>query len=52
MGYPESVARKCIWQLLKTGDPRIGTLRRFADTAGIPLEELVAGPKRAGKAKK
>jgi hypothetical protein len=24
----------------------------FADAAGIPIEELVAGPKRAGKAKK
>jgi hypothetical protein len=27
-------------------------LRKLADAAGIPIEELVAGPKRAGKAKK
>jgi transcriptional regulator with XRE-family HTH domain len=52
MGYPETVARKAVWQLLRTGDPRIGTLRKFAEAAGIPIEELVAGPKRAGKAKK
>jgi hypothetical protein len=28
------------------------TLRKFAETAGIPIEELVAGPKKTGKAKK
>lgn len=52
MGYPESVARQSVWQFLKTSDPRIGTLRKFAEAAGIPIEELVAGPKKAGKAKK
>jgi hypothetical protein len=38
--------------LLRDGDPRTGMLRKFSDAAGIPIEELVAGPKRAGKAKK
>lgn len=52
MGYPESVARKAVWQLLRTADPRIGTLRKFADAAGIPLEELVAGAKPTKRAKK
>jgi hypothetical protein len=52
MGYPETVARQSVWQLLRTGDPRIGTLRKFDEAAGIPIEELVAGPKRAGKAKR
>jgi hypothetical protein len=36
---------------LKTADPRIGMLRKFADAAGVPLEELVAPakPKRGKK---
>jgi hypothetical protein len=29
-----------------------GTLSKFAEAAGIPIEELVAGPKKAVKAKK
>ena len=29
-----------------------GTQRRFADAAGIPIEELVTGPKKTGNAKK
>jgi transcriptional regulator with XRE-family HTH domain len=46
MGYTEQVARKAVWQFLRSGDPRIRTLRKFADAAGIPIEELVAGAKK------
>jgi hypothetical protein len=27
----------------------LGTLRKFAEAAGIPIEELVGEPKRKGK---
>jgi transcriptional regulator with XRE-family HTH domain len=51
VGYPESVARKAVWQLLRASDPRIGTMRKVADAAGISIEELVgpAKPKRGKK---
>jgi hypothetical protein len=52
MGYPETIARQSIWQLLRTGDPGIGRLRKFAEAAGIPIEELVAGPKKSAKPRK
>lgn len=42
MGFPESQARKAIWQFLRSKDPRIGTLRKFADATGISISELVA----------
>jgi transcriptional regulator with XRE-family HTH domain len=41
MGYAEDVARKAVWQFLRSKDPRIGMLRRFAAASGIPIEELV-----------
>jgi hypothetical protein len=34
------------------GDTQGLPIERRDDAAGIPIEELVAGPKRAGKAKK
>ena len=46
MGYPEESARKSIWQFLKSADPRISMLRRFAKALGITLEELLAERKR------
>jgi hypothetical protein len=45
------VARKAVWQFLRSKDARIGMLRRFAAAADVPLEELVMGPK-AGRRKK
>jgi transcriptional regulator with XRE-family HTH domain len=45
MGYPEESARKSVWQFLKTSDPRISMLRRFAEAIGLPIEELVAEKK-------
>jgi transcriptional regulator with XRE-family HTH domain len=41
MGYPAESARQSAWQFMKSGDPRISMLRRFADAAGMPVEELV-----------
>ena len=47
MGYPEKTARMSAWQFMKTSDPRISMLRRFAKALGISIEELV-GEKRKG----
>ena len=41
MGYPEETARQSAWQFMKTGDPRISMLRRFAEAMGITVVELV-----------
>jgi transcriptional regulator with XRE-family HTH domain len=51
MGYPAETGRQAVWQFLRSGDPRIGTLRRFADATGTSFGELVAAPKKA-RAKK
>ena len=45
------MARKAVWQFLKSKDPRIGMLRRFAAAADMPIEELVNGPKTAKRKK-
>ena len=39
MGYPEESARKSVWQFLKTADPRLSMLRRFAKALGVPVED-------------
>lgn len=41
MGYDAATARNSVWQFLKSKDPRISMLRKFADAAGIPIEELI-----------
>lgn len=41
MGYSESVARKAAWQFMKTKDPRIGMLRRFAGAMDLDVKDLV-----------
>ena len=46
MGYPEETARQSAWQFLKTGDPHISMLRRFAKAMGMPVTELIAEGKR------
>jgi hypothetical protein len=45
MGYPKDTARQSAWQFMKTGDPRISMLRRFAKAMEISIEELVADKK-------
>ena len=42
MGYPEESARKSAWQFMKTEDPRLSMLRRFAKAVGVSIVELVA----------
>lgn len=46
MGYDPSIARKSVWQFMKTNDPRLSMLRRFAKAVGVSIEELVGEKKR------
>ena len=46
MGYAPALAKQSVWQLMRSGDPRIGTLRRFADAVGIPVEQLLVSRKK------
>jgi len=41
MGYSEAVARKAAWQFMRTHDPRIGMLRRFAKSMGMAVKDLL-----------
>jgi transcriptional regulator with XRE-family HTH domain len=41
MGYPAESARKSVSQFLKSHDPRVGMVRRFADALGVPLSRLM-----------
>jgi transcriptional regulator with XRE-family HTH domain len=45
MGYPSEMARQSVFQFLKSLDPRISTLRRFAKAMGVPLSDLIAEKK-------
>jgi transcriptional regulator with XRE-family HTH domain len=52
MGYSEEIARKAVWQFLKSKDPRIGMLRKFSVAANIPMDELVSETKTGKRTKK
>lgn len=41
MGYPPTSARQGVSQFLRGGDPRIGTLRKFARAIGVSLTRLL-----------
>jgi hypothetical protein len=41
MGYPADTARKSAWQFMKTTDPRLSMLERFAKAMGVDVKELV-----------
>ncbi len=42
MGFTGETARKAAWQFLnKTNDPRLSTLRRFAEAIGIDVRDLL-----------
>lgn len=41
MGYPEESARKSAWQFMRTKDPRISMLRKFAKAMGIKVTTLL-----------
>jgi pyrroloquinoline quinone (PQQ) biosynthesis protein C len=45
MGCTPETVRQAVWQFLKTSDPHISLLRRFADAVGITIEELVGKKK-------
>ena len=41
MGYTGDSARKSVNQFLKSRDPQISMLRRFADAVGVALSTIV-----------
>lgn len=41
MGFSRSSARQAVSQFLRSGDPRISSLRRFAKAMGISLQTLL-----------
>jgi transcriptional regulator with XRE-family HTH domain len=41
MGYAPSTARQAVWQFLKSGDPQMSMLRRFAAAVGVKVETLL-----------
>jgi hypothetical protein len=43
MGYDGVNARQRVFQILKTGDPSMSVVRRFATAAGLSLGDLVEG---------
>ena len=50
MGYDADSARQSAFQFMKSGDPRISMLRRFAKAMDIPLSGLLNESKK-GRAK-
>lgn len=47
MGYAPTTARQAVSQFLKSGDPQIGTLRRFARAMDVTLVTLLKEEKVA-----
>jgi transcriptional regulator with XRE-family HTH domain len=48
MGSAGETARKAAWQFLnKVDDPRVSTLRKFAEAVGVPLADLFAENKKS-----
>jgi transcriptional regulator with XRE-family HTH domain len=41
MGYAPETARQAVSQFLKSGDPQISMLRRFAEAMGISVKTLI-----------
>ena len=41
MGYDAETARQSVFQFLKSNDPRVSMLRRFAKAMDIPLADLL-----------
>lgn len=41
MGYPKATARKSVSQFLRSADPRMSLVRRFADAFKIDVQELL-----------
>jgi hypothetical protein len=49
MGYPKETARQSAWQFMKTNDPRLSMVRRFAKAVGVPVDDLVAEKRKGEK---
>ena len=41
MGYSPASARQAVSQFLKSGDPQVSMLRRFAKAVGVKVESLI-----------
>jgi hypothetical protein len=41
MGYAPGIARQSAWQFMKTADPRISMLERFAKAMGVNVKDLL-----------
>jgi transcriptional regulator with XRE-family HTH domain len=41
MGYPAESARKSVSQFIRSHDPRVGMVRRFAKALDVPLSRLL-----------
>ena len=41
MGYAPTSARQAVFQFLKSGDPQVSMLRRFAEAMGISVKSLL-----------
>jgi transcriptional regulator with XRE-family HTH domain len=41
MGYSPASARQAVSQFVRSGDPQIGMLRKFAKAMGVKLESLI-----------
>ena len=41
MGYPPDTARQSAWQFMKTNDPRVSMLKRFAKAMGVDARDLL-----------
>jgi transcriptional regulator with XRE-family HTH domain len=41
MGYGQKSARKSVSQFLRTNDPRISMLRKFAKAVDVPLSQII-----------
>ncbi len=48
MDCPPETARQAVWQFMRTSDPHISVLRRFARAVGIAVEELVGERRKKG----
>lgn len=49
MGYDADTARQSVFQFLKSGDPRVSMLRRFAKAMDVPLADLLDEKKSRAK---
>ena len=49
MDCPPETARQAIFQFMKTSDPHISLLRRFAKAMDVPLSDLLDEKKGRGK---